>query len=75
MSPETGNIVRCPNCGGRDVRRSKRAGLLDDLMRMLQRTPFRCRSCQHRFFRRVETEGEAEAPETAPGERKQNAAG
>lgn len=63
MSAEDDNILRCPNCGGRDVRRSMRAGLLDDLMQTFQRMPFRCRGCQHRFHRRVALEaGEAAAP-------------
>jgi len=41
---------RCPNCGGLDVRRSMRRGLLDSAMTMFHRCPFRCRACSHRFF-------------------------
>jgi len=44
------NILRCPRCGGRDVRRSQQRGAWDALMQALRRVPQRCRSCQHRFY-------------------------
>ncbi|MBZ5584005.1 MAG: hypothetical protein LAQ30_17690 [Acidobacteriia bacterium] len=46
-------IVRCPNCGSRDVRPSYPAGPRDALMMALGFTPLRCRSCQRRFYRRA----------------------
>ena len=44
------NILRCPRCGGRDVRRSQQRGAWDSLMQALRRVPQRCRSCQNRFY-------------------------
>jgi len=47
---EADNILRCPHCGGRDVRRSQQRGTWDSLMLVLRRVPQRCRGCQHRFY-------------------------
>jgi len=44
------NILRCPRCGGRDVRRSQQRGAWDALMQALRRVPQRCRNCQNRFY-------------------------
>jgi hypothetical protein len=46
-------FVRCPKCESRDVRPSSHRGIGDALMAMLFLTPFRCRACDKRFFRRV----------------------
>jgi hypothetical protein len=52
------------------------AGLLDDVMQVFQRAPFRCRGCQHRFYRRaVEPEPEPEVSGAPSAEQKQKAAG
>jgi rubredoxin len=48
---ELDDTIRCPRCGGRDVRRSAFRGLLDSFMVALRRQPFRCRACQCRFYR------------------------
>jgi hypothetical protein len=52
-------VVRCPNCGRRDVRRSYARGSIDLFMRMFSRNPFRCRSCGKRFYRFVPRHPEA----------------
>jgi hypothetical protein len=39
----------CPKCGSTDVRRAKRHGLLDFLVRPLGFDPFRCKLCMRRF--------------------------
>ena len=41
----------CPRCGWSDVRPSRRIGLLDNLLKFLYFSPFRCRKCRNRFFR------------------------
>jgi len=46
----TDHKFRCPNCGGLDVRHSKRQGPLDAVMNMFNRSPFRCRACAKRFY-------------------------
>jgi DNA-directed RNA polymerase subunit RPC12/RpoP len=59
---ETNAIARCPACGGRDLRPSRSRGVRDAFMLHFQRTPWRCRACGHRFYRRVQTQ---EAPPPA----------
>ncbi len=44
-------MLRCPNCGWQTVRRSQRRGLLDFALSAFSFSPFRCRSCNHRFYR------------------------
>jgi DNA-directed RNA polymerase subunit RPC12/RpoP len=60
--------LRCPNCGGADIRHSLRRGILDWLMNVFDKAPFRCRRCERRFYRRVAVrepvEAEAETPAT-----------
>jgi transposase-like protein len=46
-------MPKCPVCGGRNVRRSEPVGLEDKIRGMFHQSPFRCRSCQHRFYGRV----------------------
>ena len=56
------NIPRCPNCGGKDIRPSFAEGMRDSIMLFFQMTPFRCRACEKRFYRRVaRTEGASTA--------------
>jgi hypothetical protein len=42
----------CPNCHGLNVRQSHSAGLLDAILSVASYAPFRCRVCQHRFYKR-----------------------
>src|SRR5471032_2883476 len=48
--------LRCPSCGGSDVRRSQSRGVLDNIMKMVRKSPFRCRGCSRRFYRRDKPE-------------------
>jgi hypothetical protein len=41
----------CPRCGSRDVRRSRRTGLVVAMLRPCLLDPYRCRSCFRSFFR------------------------
>jgi hypothetical protein len=43
--------LRCPRCGGTDVRRARRHGALERLLSALYIYPFRCQHCQRRFRR------------------------
>ena len=42
----------CPICGGRNVRRSDSVRFEDKIMNWLRYNPFRCRTCQHRFYKK-----------------------
>jgi transposase-like protein len=57
-------MPQCPICGGRNVRRSESIRFEDRIMGFLRYNPFRCRTCQHRFFKRPEQHGipAAQAP-------------
>jgi len=48
------SVIRCPACGGLDVRRSYARGIFDAFMSIFHKAPFRCRGCSHRFYRYVE---------------------
>lgn len=48
---ESGKGPRCPVCGWTDVRRSMPKGILDALVRIVGLIPYRCRSCNQRFYR------------------------
>jgi hypothetical protein len=51
-APKLSRILICPNCGGKQIRRSRRAGIGETLLHLLFFTsPFRCRECYQRFFR------------------------
>jgi hypothetical protein len=56
-------VIRCPNCGGRDIRPSLANGLWDALMKALGRAPMRCRQCQTRFHPRPPRKDEDEDEE------------
>lgn len=59
MTTAAENVVRCPGCGGKDVRPSySAAGLRDLIMRAFSLFPFRCRECRRRFYRRLKVEEE-----------------
>jgi DNA-directed RNA polymerase subunit RPC12/RpoP len=68
---ETGDTIRCPNCGRRDVRPSHAKGLKDAVMSALRRQPFRCRACGSRFYvRGAAKEAKSEAkPESNDSKR------
>jgi hypothetical protein len=42
----------CPNCHGQNVRQSHSIGLWDTILALAAYAPFRCRVCQHRFYKR-----------------------
>jgi hypothetical protein len=44
-------VIRCPNCGGKQVHRSRRRGLLDSVMKAFDRVAYRCSWCRTRFYR------------------------
>ena len=46
-----GSSATCPQCGGANLRRSRRRGLLERGFSLLGYLPYRCRDCQTRFFR------------------------
>jgi DNA-directed RNA polymerase subunit RPC12/RpoP len=60
--------VRCPSCGGADIRRSLPRGLIDALFTVFGQRPVRCRRCHHRFYRvLLENEAEDHASAGSPG--------
>ena len=44
-------VLRCPRCWGRDIVPSLPKGILDRVMKKLDRVPCQCRFCAHRFYR------------------------
>jgi DNA-directed RNA polymerase subunit RPC12/RpoP len=62
---EKSEVVRCPKCGGRDVRHSHTRRMWDSFMAAFHRVPMRCRMCKGRFFvyERPDDEEEDTAPE------------
>ena len=42
--------LRCPSCDGQDIRHSLPRGILDNVMLLFGRKPFRCRWCERRFY-------------------------
>ena len=53
----------CPKCGSPDKRHSISVGFFDAFWRALRYTPYRCRSCRARYFRRQQPEKEADLKE------------
>ena len=52
QAPKVTRLLICPNCGSRQIRRSRREGIGEALLHLLLFTsPFRCRECYLRFFR------------------------
>jgi len=43
----------CPNCNGRNVRTSQAMHPMDRVAALFGYAPFRCRVCQHRFYKRL----------------------
>jgi hypothetical protein len=51
-APKITRILICRNCGGKEVRRSRRKGAGETLLHLLLFiSAFRCRECYERFFR------------------------
>ena len=55
--------VRCPVCGGIDVRRSYPQGLRDAIMIRWGKPPLRCRGCTHRFYYKVKPDEKLGRPD------------
>ena len=51
----------CPNCNGRNVRASMPVSVEDALRAWFRYTPYRCRACQHRFYKRQPKSSQAAA--------------
>ena len=66
MNGESDLVVRCTWCGSRDVRHSFSRGIRDGVMALLRFTPFRCRSCRKRFYRRAAFMQQDEAERQGP---------
>lgn len=45
------NVLFCPKCTSRRIRRANRSGVLDEFLRLFFIAPFRCRACRHKFYR------------------------
>lgn len=57
MTTETAQAIAagmppCPNCAGRNVRPSQAIRFEDKVRAMFHFTPYRCRTCQNRFYSR-----------------------
>jgi len=48
----SGTRLTCPDCGGAEVHRSRRGGLDWLLSLTTGKRPFRCHTCNHRFWSR-----------------------
>jgi transposase-like protein len=45
------HFPKCPKCGSNNVRRSKRRGAADFVLKnLLFKVPYRCEDCDERFF-------------------------
>ena len=46
-------LIKCPICGGKDTRRSRRRGMVEKSISMVGVLPYRCENffCNQRFFR------------------------
>jgi hypothetical protein len=59
MTPEVIEAIalgmpKCPVCAGQNVRLSHTVSLQDTLLGVLRYLPYRCRVCQHRFYKRLQ---------------------
>lgn len=44
----------CPSCGANEVRRSRRSGLIEQVvLRVVLMRPYRCLTCDKRFYNRL----------------------
>ena len=51
MALQSQGSPRCPSCGAKDTRRSKRRGFFDWLLSLLGFFPYRCEACTRRFLK------------------------
>ncbi len=58
IQARSGREARCTRCGSRDVRPSWTIGLMDRVYMLFSCSPYRCRSCRARFYRREPTPDE-----------------
>lgn len=49
IAGQSDRVIRCPKCFQRDVRPSRQQGLIDWLMKKVNRVAYRCRFCKARF--------------------------
>lgn len=66
MTSETAQAIAagmppCPICSGRNVRHSMPISFEDKVRAMFHYTPYRCRTCQHRFYSRPKPNAPAPA--------------
>jgi hypothetical protein len=67
LTAKSDDRIRCPSCGGPDVRHSLPRGILDSIMGVFHKTPFRCRRCERRFYsEELLPDEESEDQEAAP---------
>jgi transposase-like protein len=59
-------MPKCPICGGQNVRPAHPIRLEDKVRAWFKYTPFRCRSCQHRFYDKRAVAREETSSVTAP---------
>lgn len=55
IQTRSGREARCIRCGSRDVRPSWTVSLIDRIYMVFSCSPYRCRSCRARFYRREPT--------------------
>jgi len=56
-------LVHCPLCQTANIRKSRRRGLLESVVFTLIRVrPYRCQSCDSRFFRWAVPHGRSASP-------------
>jgi DNA-directed RNA polymerase subunit RPC12/RpoP len=60
VKPDDDDSIRCPECGGTDVRRSLSKRFFDHIPGIFSYSAMRCRSCRHRFYCRFDEEIEEE---------------
>ena len=53
MLSDTGQLICCPRCLARDVRKSHQHKTFDWIMHVLLAAPVRCRGCGKRFYERL----------------------
>jgi uncharacterized coiled-coil protein SlyX len=49
--PGLGRLRFCPACTSRDIRRTSRKGVFEQVLRLFFVAPFRCRACRHKFYK------------------------
>ncbi len=59
-------MPKCPLCGGQNVRRSENIRFEDMVRGWFNYRPFRCRRCQHRFYKRFWKLNDPATPDEAP---------